>query len=77
MVGEFLAKCLYSKSPELRAAALKKVVMRLPEFETDPGMLEAMAALVAIVQEKLADKDPGVVEEAVKALEAILKAISR
>eukprot|EP00607_Mallomonas_marina_P010727 CAMPEP_0182422692 /NCGR_PEP_ID=MMETSP1167-20130531/8449_1 /TAXON_ID=2988 /ORGANISM="Mallomonas Sp, Strain CCMP3275" /LENGTH=781 /DNA_ID=CAMNT_0024600975 /DNA_START=504 /DNA_END=2846 /DNA_ORIENTATION=+ len=77
LLGPFLTSCLYSKSWQLRAAALKKIVLRLPEFSKNPGMSRALEALATVNRELFEDKIAQVIEENVITLEAVLKAVAK
>jgi centrosomal protein CEP104 len=72
LIGEYRARCLMSRTWGLRAAALTKTVLMLPEFNDSPGMMNCFPALMAMARVGLEDKMQQVFHEALALLESVL-----
>jgi centrosomal protein CEP104 len=78
LIGEYRARCLFSKVWTLRDAAITKVQMMLQdEFESEPGIFACLAVLSAIVRVGVEDKIQQVLFSAISFMDAILAATRR
>lgn len=78
LVGDYLARCLFSKNWQLREAAITKVTMLLKsDYEDTPGITQSIQALATIVRIGVEDKIQQVLTGSVTMLNDILAATRR
>ena len=78
LVGEYVARCLFSRVWVLREAAITKIHMNLEaEYEDMPGITNAINALATIVRVGVEDKIQQVLFNAVALLDDVLAASRR
>jgi len=78
LVGEYVARCLFSKTWALREAAITKIHMSLEtEYEDTPGISTAINSLATVVRVGVEDKIQQVLFNAVALLDDVLGATRR
>lgn len=56
LFGDYLTRCLYSKTWSLREAAILKIKLLLPSLEDDPGINNAIAEICQVLRVGCEDK---------------------
>ncbi len=79
LIGEYLARSLYSKSWSLRETAIVKTDLKVKrmEFDDTPGYDRAIQPITSIIQNGLEDKTPQVFLTALTLLDSLLAALKR
>jgi centrosomal protein CEP104 len=78
LVGDYLARCLFSRNWQLRETAINKIDQLLKsEYENTPGITQSIQALATIVRLGVEDKIQQVLYASVTLLDDILSATRR
>jgi len=77
LIGDYRARCLFSKTWALREAAITKVHMMVAELEHEPGITACIPALSTIIRVGVEDKIQQVLFNAIALLEDVLAATRR
>jgi hypothetical protein len=78
LVGEYVSRCLFSKTWTLREAAVYKIRLLLKgEFESNPGIAACITALAAVVKHTSDDKIAQVFTIGLGLLDDILGALAK
>ena len=76
LVGDYVVRCLYSKTWALRDAAVTKIKMLLvSQFTRDPGTAAVLSAIAAVLKSGLDDKIAQVFFSSASLLDETLNAI--
>ncbi|CAB1118634.1 unnamed protein product [Ectocarpus sp. CCAP 1310/34] len=75
LLGDYLTRCLYSKTWSLREAAVLKIKLILPALEEDPGINSALTELCQILRVGFEDKIAQVFLTTLDLLEAVLMSV--
>ena len=77
LIGEYRTRCLYSKTWILREAAVKKVLLMLPEFTRSPGLAAALSGICGIIKTTVEDKIQQVMYAGISLMDELLLRLKR
>jgi centrosomal protein CEP104 len=77
LIGEYRARCLFSKTWTLREASMHKINLMLQDFEEEPGIANCLSTFAAIIRVGCEDKIQQVLFNSVQLLEDVLASTRR
>ncbi len=77
LLGDYRARCLFSKVWALREAGLIKTRLLLPDFKKDPGLVPSLGAIVATIKNGINDKIAQVFAASIALLDDVLTSLAK